>query len=307
MVDSPGSTTVFCEKLLGILRAMPDGDIVFSLEDQKLDIKSSDGNIVFQLKIIDSEKYPELKNVSDESYFNIPQKDFIEMINNTIFAVSDDETRYFMNGVCLEESDGKISMIATDGRRLSLIKKDFNFTAGSFETIIIPVKILGLIKKLASGEGEFSIAVSDRTIFIKFDSNKIYSNLIDGQFPNYQRVIPEKQEYSAVIKKNDLLSALRRVSVLAEQKSKRIFLIIKEGSIELHTEENEIGEARETIPCEYKGPEMVIAVNYMYILEPSKVIEEDDVVIEFTEQGRALTLHSQPERDYFHIIMPMQV
>ncbi|HAX18030.1 MAG TPA: DNA polymerase III subunit beta, partial [Actinobacteria bacterium] len=265
-VDNPGSTTVYCDKFLGILRAMPDGDITFSVDNQKLDIRSSDNNINFQLKIIEAEKFPALKNVSDDSYFSIAQKDFIEMINQTIFAVSDDETRYFMNGVFLEVQDGKIIMVATDGRRLSLIKKEFESPLDNFESIIIPVKILGLIKKLASGEGEFLLSVSEKTLFIKFDDNKIYSNLIEGQFPNYQRVIPEKQDQVAIISKNDLLSALRRVSVLAEQKSKRVFMKISENRIEIFTEETEIGTAREILSCEYSGPEITMVINYMYLL-----------------------------------------
>ncbi|MDX9800119.1 MAG: DNA polymerase III subunit beta [Spirochaetia bacterium] len=306
-VETPGSTTVYCDKFLGILRAMPEGDITFTVENQKLDIRSSDGNINFQLKIIESEKYPSLKNVSDDSYFSISQKDLIEMINQTIFAVSDDETRYFMNGVYLESRDGKIIMVATDGRRLSLINKESSSLAENFESIIIPVKILGLIKKLASGEGEFLLAVSEKTLFIKFDNNKIYSNLIEGQFPNYQRVIPEKQEHMAIIGKNELLSALRRVSVLAEQKSKRVYIQISENRIEIYTEESDIGTAREILSCQYSGDEYTLVVNYMYLLEPVKVMEEDDVSIKFTESSKAITVNSVPERDYFHIVMPMQV
>lgn len=306
-VETSGSTTVFCDKFLGILRSLPDGDITFSLDNQRLEIKSADNKIDFQLKIIDSDKFPELKNVSDDMYFNIPQNEFMEMINHTIFAVSDDETRYFMNGVYLEESEGKLSMVATDGRRLSTVKKDYEFSSESFKGIIIPVKILNLIRKLASGEGEFSIAVSDQSFFVKFDNNKIYSNLIDGQFPNYQRVIPDSQDYIAIIRKNDFLSALKRVSILAEQKSKRVFINFKEGSIEIYTEETEIGVAREFINCEYEGPEVSLAVNYMYLLEPIRVMDEDDVAVKFTDSGKALTINSVPEKDYFHIVMPMQI
>ncbi len=306
-VEQPGSTTVFCEKFLGILRALPDGDIVFSLENQRLDIKSSDNKIDFQLKIIDSDKFPELKNVSDDMFFNIPQKELLEMINHTIFAVSDDETRYFMNGVYLEENEGQIVMVATDGRRLSSVKKEYEFKAESFKGIIIPVKILNLVRKLASGEGEFSIALSDQSFFVKFDKNKIYSNLIEGQFPNYKRVIPESQEQIAIVSKNDFFSALKRVSILAEQKSKRIFINFTKGNIEIYTEETEIGIAREFINCEYEGPEVSIAVNYMYLLEPVRVMDEDDVAIKFTDSGKAVTLNSIPEKDYFHIVMPMQI
>ncbi len=306
-VEEAGSTTVFCDKFLGILRTMPEGDINFSVENQKLIISSEDNNIVFQLKIIDSEKFPALKNVSDNNYFSVPQKDFMEMITQTSFAVSDDETRYFMNGVFLEKKENSFIMVATDGRRLSFIKKEFDSVSENIENSIIPVKILGLIKKLASGEGEFLIAIFDKTFFIKFDNNKIYSNLIEGQFPNYQRVIPDKQEQVAILQKEDFLSALRRVSVLAEQKSKRVFMKFYEGSVDVYTEETEIGAAKETLSCEYSGPDFTLVINYVYLLEPIKVMEDDDVSFKFTDPSKAVTISSVPERDYFHIVMPMQM
>ena len=306
-VEETGSTTVFCDKLLGILRTMPEGDITFSVENQKLIISSEDNNIVFQLKIIESEKFPALKTVSNKSYFSVPQKDFLEMITQTSFAVSDDETRYFMNGVFLEKKDNSFIMVATDGRRLSFIKKEFDSVSENIESSIIPVKILAIIKKLASGEGEFRIALSEKTFFIKFDSNKIYSTLIEGQFPSYQRVIPEKQEQTAVLSKENFLAALRRVSILAEQKSKKVFLKFYEGSVDIYTEETEIGAAKETLACEYSGPEFILGMNYLYLQEPMKVMEEDEVSVKFTDPAKAVTLSSVPEHDYFHIVMPMQM
>ncbi|MCL2792927.1 MAG: DNA polymerase III subunit beta [Spirochaetaceae bacterium] len=306
-VEESGITTVFCDKLLGILRTMPEGDISFSVEKQKLIISSENNNIIFQLKVIDAEKFPSLKSISDNNYFTVPQKDFIEMITQTSFAVSDDETRYFMNGVFLEKKENSFVMVATDGRRLSFIKKELDSIPENMESSIIPVKVLGLIKKLAAGEGEFLVAISDKTFFIKFDNNKIYSNLIEGQFPNYQRVIPEKQEQVAVISKEEFLSALRRVSVLVEQKSKRVLMRFYDGSADIYTEETEIGTAKETLSCEYSGPDFTMVINYVYLQEPIKVMEEEDVSFKFTDPSKALTISSVPEHDYFHIVMPMQV
>ena len=305
-VDESGGTTVFCDKFLAILKAMPEGDINFYVEDQKLIISSENNNIIFNLKIIEADKFPALKSISDNNYFSVPQKDFIEMITQTSFAVSDDETRYFMNGVFLEKKENSFIMVATDGRRLSFIKKEFDSASENIESSIIPVKILGLIKKLATGEGEFLIAFSEKTFFIKFDNNKIYSNLIEGQFPNYQRVIPEKQEQIVILSKEEFLSAVRRVSVLVEQKSKRVCMKFYEGSVDIYTEETEIGAAKETLSCEYSGPEFTLIINYVYLLEPIKVMEEEDVSFKFTDPSKAVTISSVPEHDYFHIVMPMQ-
>ena len=306
-MEEPGSTTVYCDKLLGVLRTFPDGDVKFNLSGDKLTVDSENGDTNIQLKVIEASNYPELIKIEDDKYFEVGQKDFIDMINNTIFAVSSDETKYFMNGVYLEREDDCIKMVSTDGRRLSFIKKDIVIADAEFKGVIIPVKILGLIKKLASGQGNLQIAVSDKCFFVKFDKNKLYSTLIEGQFPNYKRVIPENQSYTAIIKKADFLTALSRVSIFAEQKAKKILFDFTEDTLTILSEENEIGNAKVKVACEYKGDDMKIAVNYMHFLEPLKAMEEDDIAIKFSEANRAMTLVGVPEGEFFHIMMPMQL
>ncbi|MCK5153977.1 MAG: DNA polymerase III subunit beta, partial [Spirochaetales bacterium] len=182
-VIQAGSTTVYCDKFLGIIRSLPEGDVEFNLADGRLLINPVFGKINFQLKSIASEKFPEIQEIEDDKYFELSQNSLIDMISQTIFSVSDDETRYFMNGVYLEHQEGSLSMVATDGRRLSFIKKDLDTEIKDFDAVIIPTKILHLIKKLASGEGNLYLAVSEKSIFVKFDNQKLSSNLIEGQFP----------------------------------------------------------------------------------------------------------------------------
>jgi len=307
-VEISGSTSVFCDKFLGILRSLPEGDIDFLLKDnEKLVIKPVDKKIDFQLKTISSEKFPEIQDIGEEHFFEFPQKKFNEMISQTVFSISDDETRYFMNGVYMEKSGEEIIMVATDGRRLSYISETSENPIEDFSGVIIPSKILNLVKKLSSGEGNLSIAVSEKTLYVKFDNQKVYSTLIDGQFPNYNRVIPEKQEYSITINKRDFSDALKRVSLLAEQKSKRIFLTVSGETISLKSEESDIGVAKEDFSCQYSGPDLTIALNCQYLQDPLRVIDDEEIRIDFTEANRAITLHSVPQKNYFHIIMPMQM
>jgi DNA polymerase-3 subunit beta len=150
------------------------------------------------------------------------------------------------------------------------------------------------------------LCITDKNVFAKFGSHKISSSLIDGQFPNYQRVIPDSQESRIVVQRDLLENALKRVSLLVEQKSRRVFLKVEENNLVITSEESEIGMAREEIPCEYEGPEATIALNYMYLMEPLREISEEKVSVEFTETSKAVTLKSVPEKEYLHIIMPMQ-
>jgi len=164
-----------------------------------------------------------------------------------------------------------------------------------------------MVLRRSSSEGMIKLAVSDKNLFIKFGMYRLSTVLIEGQFPSYQKVIPDSQKYDIKLKRTDLLDALKRVSIFVEQKSRRTFFSISEGKIVLSSEESDVGTAREEIPCDYAGPDAVIAMNYKYIEEPLRVIDSDDILMRYTETGRAITVSPEPAQDYFHILMPMQV
>jgi DNA polymerase-3 subunit beta len=305
-VVEEGAVTVYGDKFSGILNSIPDGELEFEQNESKINIKTSAKRARFQLKSIASDKFPEF-TVAEEGFFEIPVKDFKEMIQETVFAVSDDETRYFMNGVLFEKAEDKFVMVATDGRRLAYIVKEAGAGIGDFARSIIPPKILNIIMKRAGEEGMISISVTDKMIFVQFGSYKLSSVLIEGQFPNYSKVIPESQDFSFTVNRTEMLDALRRVSLLVEQKSHRVYLGVAPGTVSVYCEESEIGNAREEIPCQYEGEEVSIALNYRYIEEPFKVMECDEISIHFTESTKAITIKPVPEKDFFHIVMPMQL
>lgn len=301
-----GSATIYCEKFLSILKSLPEGDIEFELQDNVIfSIKPVFKKIDFQIKSISSENFPEIPDIDNESYFELPQSDFTEMISNTIFAISDDETRYFMNGVYIENAENKLVMVASDGRRLSYAGKNIE-NIPEFQGIIIPPKILNIVRKLVSGEGNLSIAITEKNIFIKLGNHKFISNLIDGRFPNYNKVIPAQQEHRLIVEKKLFESAIKRVSLLAEQKSRRVYLVLNNSSLVINSDKSEIGMAQEEIPCEYDGPDGTIVLNYIYVLEPLKEMDVEKIAIEFTETDKTVKIKSEPEKDYIHVIMPMQ-
>jgi DNA polymerase-3 subunit beta len=302
-----GSTTVFGEKFLGILNSIPEGELEFEQRDMKIVIKPTSKKIKFQLKCIASDKFPEFPVPKDDNLFEFPVKEFKNMIIQTVFAVSDDETRYFMNGVYFEKKEDELVMVATDGRRLAYIHKNAGSGIKEFSDVIIPPKILNIIMKRAGDEGLIEISVTDKTIFTRFGSYNLSSVLIEGQFPNYRRVIPESQNYTITINRLEMLDALRRVSLLVEQKSRRVYLGVEPGVMSVSSEETDIGTAKEEISCKYEGETVSIALNYRYIEEPFKVMTEEEISIHFTEPNRAITIVPAPEKDFFHIIMPMQL
>jgi DNA polymerase-3 subunit beta len=305
-VMEEGSTTVFGDKFLGIINSSPEGELVFEQKASKLTIKSVEKKANWELKSIDADKFPEFI-VSTAEYFDLPIKDFKDMVQQTVFAVSDDETRYFMNGVYFEKADDKVVMVATDGRRLAYTSKTVDSSIKDFPGVIVPPKILNVLAKRAGDEGPVSISITDKTIFIKFGYYSLSSVLLEGQFPNYRRVIPENQDKIISVNRLEMLEALRRVSLLVEQKSHRVYFSVVSGSMAVYSEENEIGNSRMEIPCKYDGEEVAIALNYRYIEEPSKAMKEDDIGIKFSDPTKAITIQPVPEKDFFHVVMPMQI
>ena len=305
-VIEEGSTTIFCEKFSNILASLPSGEIEFEQEDIKVTIKPISKKIKFQLKSIASEKFAEIPEAEKVPFFEVSSKDFKEMIQHTIFSVSDDQNRYFMSGVYFTKKDDKFIMVSTDARRLSYAEKEIPSEI-NFESSIVPTKILRSILKNAPEEGNIKIAIVEKLIFVCFGNYEFSSKLLDGQFPNYEKVIPANQTSYFKVNKNDLDSALKRIEIMIDKKVNRILFNISSGVLTLTSPESEIGNAVEEIPCEYSGNEITIALNGKYISEPLKCINTENIVFEFIDALKAITLRPEPTSDYFHVIMPMNL
>ena len=309
-VIEEGSTTVYCDKFIGILNSLPEGEIEFdqSSNESGIDVKIKPvgKKIKFQMKSMSQEKYPEFDSADNVPYFDIPSKDLKDMISQTSFAVSEDETRYFMNGVYFEKKGDNLNLVATDGRRLSFSSKNILAGINDFPSAIVHPKILNIILKHAPNEGNISVAIVDKMIFFRFGNYKFGSVLLEGNFPNYERVIPENQTHSLVVSKSDLLDALKRVALMVDKKAGRLYFNISDGILQIVSQQSEMGSADEEIPCEYAGESYTIALNYRYIEEPLRGINSEKIGFEFTEEMKAVTMRPEPAVDYFHIIMPMQ-
>ena len=219
-----------------------------------------------------------------------------------------------MTGVYFIKNGDVLTMVATDGRRLSCVNKSA-VNIPDFTPAIIPTKILSTVLKHAPEEGNIEIAVIDKSIFVKFGSMEFSSVLIDGQFPNYQKVIPENLTMSFQVNKSDLDAALKRTTIMVDKKVSRIIFKISSGVLKLVSPDTELGNADEEIPCRYDGQDISMALNFTYVTEPLKVIDSENVVFEFnvneSQNGeeasitKAVIMRSEPAGDYIHVIMPM--
>jgi len=308
-IKEEGNTTVYGEKLLEILRLLPsDANILFETKDHSMTITPQGPNIKFvsSLRVIDGAEFPMMENSDNIPFFTIGQKPFIGMADQTIFSVSTDETRHYLCGLYLEKTQVGLNLVATDGRRLSIVERKFSEQIPDFKPIIIPTKFFTELKKLSTGEGTFDLCLKENVIFAKMGNRFFYSTLIKGQYPDYHRVIPQEQTSHCLISIKDMVDAIKRVSVAIESKVCKMYIQVTSNELTLFSEENELGEANEKIPCQYEGNECVISLNYQYLLAPLKVMEGEKFTLNFTTPSRALTLCPEGEHDYFHLVMPMQ-
>ncbi|MBR0031853.1 MAG: DNA polymerase III subunit beta [Treponema sp.] len=310
-IEDEGSTTIICSKLVSILSALPEGEIEFNLlqkDNQEVAlIKHSVKKIKFQLACLSSDRFVQINNLDNVPLFDIPSKDLKFMINQTIFSVvpATIQGKDFLKGVYFDRDGSKLILVATNGKRLAYASKDVLDPNQEFTPAIVHPKILGIISKHASDEGNISLAIVDNMIFFKFLNYEFSAALIDGHFPEYRRIIPEKFEFSLKAEKTEFVSALKRISVMLDKDSK-VALHLNAGELALSSTSSDLGDAKEEIPCEYAGEESVFFMDYHFLENPLKVMDSERIAIEFNGVAKAMIFRPEPASDYFHIIMPMQ-
>jgi DNA polymerase-3 subunit beta len=305
-VIEEGITTVFGGKLFVFLSSFPDGEIEFSQTDKTFVIKPTSKKLKFSLRTMSEDQYPEFQSFEALEFFTMPIRDFKDMIEQTSFAVSTDPARFHMNGVYFEKVNDKIIMVATDGRRLAIIEKDAG-DMPDFPGAIIPIKILTTIIKYSGDEGQVSLSITDKFFFVEFGSYKFCSILFEGQFPNYRKVIPENQSFSFMVKRSDILQAMKRIHPLVEKQSERLYFTIAKESLSVYVKDSDIGSGEEDIEADYDGEDVQFALRYSNLEEPLRALTADTVKVMFTNANHAFTIKPEPEEDYCHVMMPMQI
>ncbi|MCB0332111.1 MAG: DNA polymerase III subunit beta [Bdellovibrionales bacterium] len=310
-VKSTGSTTVNARVLNDIVRELPDGDVCLKLtEGERLQITAHNSH--FMMVGISSEEFPSLPGIGLEAKGKINALALREMIDKTIYAVSHDETRFNLNGVCFEmdKSDtSKLRMVATDGHRLALIQRPFpelSFDGGA----IVPTKGLQELRKVLDEEGEkeVGIAVTDGFFVVESARAKLAMRLVDGEFPDYKQVIPKEAGTMATLSCDVFTQAIRRAALMVSDKGKCVKLDFSEGKLRLSSSSPELGEASEEIEIDYPGEPVSVGFNAKYLLDfANSVAESNTVRMEISGELGPTRLMEESDDSYFGIIMPMRL
>ena len=304
-----GAATVSAKKLYEIAREAPaDALQLKRLENEWVEVKS--GKSVFKIVGLDAREFPQFPKFDGEKLTSIPATVVREMVERTIFAVSTDETRYNLSGVFIEQSrDGKARMVATDGHRLALIEKSVG-ALGLNKGVILPRKGLGELRRLVEGaeDGLVSLGFKENMGFVTKDNMELSMRLIEGDFPDYTKVIPKENPYVAKIDQDEFLHALRRVSILSSERYKGIKVDFKSGKILVSASNPDLGEAVEEIEVEYEGKALSVGFNARYLLDVLAVLGtggEVDVLLK--DEVSPSIVRKGGDEEYLYVVMPMRL
>jgi DNA polymerase-3 subunit beta len=308
-VIKEGTITVNAKKLYEIIREVPDEQVQLKrLENEWVEIKS--GKSVFKIVGMEAREFPQFPKFDSKGLSTTPASIIREMIERTIFSVSTDETRYSLNGVFIEESDqGKVRMVATDGHRLAFDQRNLS-SLGLSKGVILPRKGLAELKKLLeSGEdGVVSLGFKENMGLVIKDKVELFMRLIEGDFPDYTKVIPKDNPNIAKIEHNEFLQAIRRVSILSSERYKGIKLEFKEDKVSISASNPDLGEAVEEIEAEYKGKPVAIGFNARYLIDVLAVLRGDgDVEIELKDELSPSIIRKGGDEGYIYVLMPMRL
>ena len=313
--EGNGSLLVTCEKLLHAIIMLSNESITIEqCDDSTIKIYSVEQkDVEYTLYCANKSSYPEFESFPHDGYSLILQKEFKSMVRKISFAVSQDETRTNINGTYLDVEDKNIILVGTDGRRLSHVKLDSQIENEPLKIekgITVPLKMFTLIEKY-SEEGQIGIQlINNKILFIQLYNYYFSTALIEEEFPNYKRVIPESQQYLIEVDKDNLISAIKQVALISE-KTKKIIISIFENKLIINSDQAEVGKARVEMVCVHSGPDIKVALNYSFILDPLTSMKAKEVIIGFTENNRALSIYPKTMEENFkkeiHIVMPMQL
>jgi DNA polymerase III subunit beta len=310
-----GSLTLPAKKLYEIIKALPETDV--RIEEDKNGVKVAADRFDSRMQTLPREDFPTLPEASGAYSATLPRDVLRNMVAKTQFAITGEDTRYFLNGALFILRPGSMDLVATDGHRLALISVPREKAKGKGKgeadeevRVILPRKtLLELGRLLADGEGDIHYERGENHLFFEVGGRLLISRMIDGQFPAFERVIPKSNDKRVEFDRDRLTSAVKRVALLSNERSRAVKFQIDGGKVEIASSSPEFGEAKEVLTVDYTGTPVTICFNAQYVLDFLSVADTDGVGLEFKdEMSQAVMKPLNAEGyDYTYVIMPMRV
>ncbi|HVL68828.1 MAG TPA: DNA polymerase III subunit beta [Vicinamibacterales bacterium] len=311
-VAKGGSLTLPAKKLYEIIKALPETDI--RIEENKNGVKVAADRFDSRMQTLPREDFPSLPDATGSYSATLPRDLLKQMVSKTQFAITGEDTRYFLNGALFIQRADSMALVSTDGHRLALInvarEKQGKGKGDDEERVILPRKtLLELGRLLAEGDGDIRYERGENHLFFEIGGRLLISRMIDGQFPAFERVIPKSNDKRIEFDRDRLTSAVKRVALLSNERSRAVKFQIDKGKVEIASSSPEFGEAKEQIVVDYDKAPVTICFNAQYVLDFLAVVETDSVALEFKdEMSQAVMKPIGAENyEYTYVIMPMRV
>jgi DNA polymerase III subunit beta len=307
-VAKPGSLTLPAKKLYEIVKALPDTDV--RIEEDRAGVKVAADRFESRMQTLPKEDFPALPESSGASPVSLPRTALREMVSKTHFAITGEDTRYFLNGAKFVLKPDSLTLVATDGHRLALVEAKHDLGVSAESGVILPRKtLLELGKLLSDGDGDVAFERGENHLFFEVGGRVLISRMIDGQFPAYERVIPKGNDKVIEFDRDRLTSAVKRVALLSNERSRAVKFEITKGKVEVTSSSSEFGEAREVLPVEYGENAMTISFNAQYVLDFLNVVETDVVSLSLKDDVSQAVMKpvGADAYDYTYVIMPMRI
>ena len=303
-IEKEGATTLPARRLFTIIRELPSSEIQFDV-DGKNAASIRSGQSFFKILGLPEEEFPPLPKFDDSKVVTIRQKDLRDGLRKTSYAISTDETRYVLNGVLFSFKDNKLTLVATDGRRLAMLDIDLEFPRSHEADIIVPTKAVTELQRLLTDDGDVRVSVGGSQIAFDLNNSLLVSKLIEGNYPNYRQVIPGEMKERVTLERETFLNSLRRVSLLASDKSNSIKLNFSKNNIDITANTPEVGEAKESLPVTYKGRDFSIAFNPEFLMAPLRNLAEDEIFLDLIDEMSPGVIKIQTP--FLYVLMPMRI
>lgn len=301
-VIEEGAIAVPQARVASILRETTEEAVEIQGDNGHCVMTTSDSE--FRLPTEVAEEFPELPSFDEGKAYEFDRKEFVEMVTKTSFAAHKGKHRYALNGVLVVIKPSKVEMVATDGRRLAHIEKKAKNPAGTNESLIVPTKALDqIIKVLNDEDDKIRINVSETQIVARTQRAVVSSRLVEGHFPPYESVIPKDHDKKVDLDRERMHSAVRRAALVTSQDSNSVQLCFTKDAITVRSSAPETGEARVSLPVEYKGEQVDISFNPEFLTEFLRVLEEETVRLEFRDSGSAGLFRAG--KDFLYVVMPV--
>jgi len=307
IIDQPGDITVPARKLLDICKSLPNESMInFSVKDNKALVQS--GRSRFSLATLAANDFPALDAINSVNEFEIAQKTLHDLIDKTAFAMAQQDVRYYLNGLMLEVSANNLRAVATDGHRLAYCEKETTADIADIKQVILPRKgVLELVRLLSDTEDKVKVILGSNHLQVEFDDLRLTSKLIDGRFPDYNRVMPTDGTNIVTADREQLRQALIRASILSNEKYRGIRLILENNLVKLQAHNPDQEEADIELEVDYKGDEIEIGFNVNYMLDVLNVANSDMVQAALRDSNSSFLLTYPDQEDCKYVIMPMRL